>query len=219
MAEYWRRSFVNDFEVHPSRVVNIGCGVNIEVPPIVEKDYSRKHVVFIGIDFSRKGGDNLVKAFQSLLTRHPDATLHIVGPRKVPSVLSGSGLNNIEFAGYLSREDPQQRAKLLTILQNGTLLMLPSLYEPFGVGVLEGMLYRMPVIATNGWSFPDFVTRETGLTLDRPDDIQEMADKMDVFLSDPSRSERAGNCGRELVTGHYTWNHVVSRLYQEILPN
>lgn len=219
MAEYWRRSFVDDFGVDPSRVVNIGFGVNVDIPPVFEKDYSRKHVVFIGTDFARKGGDNLVRAFQSLVKKHSDATLHIVGPRETPAVLSEPGLKNIEFHGYLSRENPEHKARLLGILQKGTLLMLPSLYEPFGSAPLEGMLYRMPVITTNNWSFPDFVTSDTGLMLDRPSDAKEMADKMDVFLSDPARSERAGNCGRKLVMGQYTWDHVVSRLRKEVLAN
>ena len=216
MAEYWRRSFIEDFDVGPERVVNIGVGVNIEVPPIAPKDYSRKQIVHVGIDFARKGGENLVKAFRLLQSRHPDATLHIVGPPTMPAVLRQQSFRNVEYHGSLSREVPDQKAKLLEILNRGTLFVLPSLYEPFGNAALEAMLFRMPVIATNNWSFPDFVTTANGSLLDRPGDEKELAEKMDAYLSDPSRSQESGNAAREMVVGRYTWDRVVDALQREI---
>ena len=216
MAEYWRRSFIEDFGVDPRRVVNIHVGVNVEIPAVVSKDYTRKHIVFVGIEFTRKGGDHLVKAFRLLQTRHPDATLHIVGPATIPAGLRQSGLRNVEFHGRLSREVPEQRARFLNVMQKGSLFVLPSLYEPFGIAALEAMLYRMPVIATRNWSFPDFVTCTTGLLLDRPADEQELAEKIDGFLSDPSRSEASGNAGRAMVLSRYTWDRVVEAMQREI---
>jgi glycosyltransferase involved in cell wall biosynthesis len=216
MAEYWRRSFIEDFSVEPRRVVNIGVGVNIEIPSVVPKDYSRQQVVYVGIDFARKGGENLVKAFRLLQVRHPDATLHIIGPPTMPSILQQPGLRNVEYHGQLSREVVEQKTKLLEVLNSGTLFVLPSLYEPFGNAALEAMLFRMPVIATNNWSFPDFVTSATGLLLEKPSDENEIAEKMDVFLSDPSRSEEAGNAARDVVLRRYTWDRVVDALHGEI---
>jgi glycosyltransferase involved in cell wall biosynthesis len=216
MADYWRRSFIDDFGVHPNRVVNIHVGVNVDIPPAIGKDYTRKHIVFVGIDFTRKGGDHLVDAFRLLQTRHPDATLHIVGPATIPAALRQPGLRNVEFHGMLSREVPEQRARFLNVMEKGTLFVLPSLYEPFGNAALEAMLYRMPVIATNNWSFPDFVTCTTGTLLERPADKKEVAEKVDAFLSDPSRSEASGNAAREMVLGSYTWDRVVARLQHEI---
>jgi glycosyltransferase involved in cell wall biosynthesis len=216
MADYWRRSFIDDFGVEQSRVVNVGVGVNIEVPPLVAKDFAQKHVVFIGIDFARKGGENLMRAFRLVQDRHPDATLHIVGPPTPPAALKHRGLRHVEYHGMLSREVRAQHARLLAILNKGTLFVLPSLYEPFGNAALEAMLFRMPVIATRNWSFPDFVTDKTGMLLERPDDEQEMSEKMDAYLSDPVRSEESGNAGREMVLARYTWGRVVAAIQREI---
>jgi glycosyltransferase involved in cell wall biosynthesis len=216
MSEYWRRSYIEDFGVQPRRVVNIGTGVNIEIPPVTPKDYSRKQVVYVGIDFPRKGGETLVKAFRLLQKRHPDATLHIVGPPTIPAALQRPDLRNAEYHGFLSREVPDQKAKLLEVLNKGTLFVLPSLYEPSGNAALEAMLFRMPVIATKDWTFPDFVTSATGSLLDRPADEKEMAEKMDAYLSDPVRSEESGKAGREMVLGRYTWDQVVAAIQREI---
>lgn len=216
VSEYWRRSFIDDFGVAADRVVKLGIGVNVDVPPDLDKDYSTKNVVFVGVDFRRKGGDGLVSAFQLLVARHPTARLHIVGPREVPSILKESGHRNVVYHGFLSRDHPIQRNKLLGLLQEGTLLVLPSLYEPFGIAPLEAMLYKMPVIATNHWSFPDFVRPDVGLLIDAPTDRVEIFEKMDVFLRDPDLSKRAGEAGRRLVMSEYLWDHVVDRLLHEI---
>ena len=216
MSEYWKRSFIEDFGVEPARVVNVRVGVNVEIPPPSAKDYARKNVVFIGIDFSRKGGEHLVAAFKNISAKHPDARLHIVGPKSIPGVLNESGLRGVEFHGHLSRENPAERERLLKILREGTLFVLPSLYEPFGIAALEAMLYCMPVIATNDWSFPDFVTPDTGLLLDDPSDHDEFAGKLDAFLSDPDRSARAGRVGRALVEKKYVWGGVAERLAVEM---
>jgi alpha-maltose-1-phosphate synthase len=151
-------------------------------PALVPKGYSCKQVVYVGINFTRKGGETLARAFQLLQNRHPDATLHIIGPPTVPAALQEPGLRNVEYHGLLSREVCAQKAKLLEVLNKGTLFVLPSLYEPFGNAAIEAMLFRMPVIATNNWSFPDFVTSSTGLLLDRPTDQTELAEKMDAYL-------------------------------------
>jgi starch synthase len=216
LADYWRRSFVEDFGVDPARVVNVAYGVNVDVPPEEKKDYGAKHVVFIGVDFPRKGGEHLVRAFAKLLDRHPTATLHVIGPTAPPAALNAGGVRNVEFHGFLSRENPAQKARLLDVLRKGTLLVLPSLYEPFGNAVLEGMLYQMPAVVTDDWSFPDFVTEETGLRVRNPADEDELAEKLDVFLSDPARAESAGNAGRRLVLARYTWDQVVARMTKEI---
>jgi glycosyltransferase involved in cell wall biosynthesis len=216
MAEYWRGSFIEDFGVDPRRVVNIGVGVNIEIPPVRPKDYSRKQIVYVGIDFARKGGEHLVNAFRLLQKRHSDATLHIVGPPTIPAALQQPGLRNVQYHGALSREVPMQHAKLLDLLNKGTLFVLPSLYEPFGNAALEAMVFRMPVVATNNWSLPDFVTSATGLLVDRPTDEREIAEKMDAYLSDPARSEESGNAGRAMVLRRYTWDSVVAAIEREI---
>ena len=216
MSDYWKRSFIEDFGVAPQRVAKIGFGVNVDIPSPAEKDYSKKNIVFIGIDFPRKGGDHLIAAFRRVLQKHPDARLHIVGPAAAPVALKAPGLSNIEFHGHLSRENPGEKDRLLRLLNDGTLFVLPSLYEPFGNAALEAMIYGMPVIATNDWSFPDFVTPETGLLLENPADTAELADKLDVFLSDPDRSARAGRAGRALVSSEYTWERVVERLADEV---
>lgn len=217
MSEYWRKSYIDNYGIAPEKVVNIRTGVNIQPPVNLVKDFSKKKIVFVGIDFKRKGGENLLRAFKGVRTWHPDATLDIVGPKTIPEMLTDDQFNKgVTFHGYLSREVPEEQNKLEQILRDGTLFILPSLYEPCGNAVLEAMLYKMPAIATNDWSFPDIITEATGRLFTDPNDSTELQNAIEWFLNRPEAAQTMGETARGMVLSRYTWNHVVNNITQQI---
>jgi glycosyltransferase involved in cell wall biosynthesis len=221
MSEYWRKSFIEDFFVPQDKVKNIGYGVNIDIPAPNIKDEDSKNIVFIGIDFDRKGGSNLIKAFKNIVNmkNHSRASLHIVGPRQLPPSISSSGISSdrLKFHGYLSRESPADLKLLQSILNAGNIFVLPSRYEPFGNACLEAMLYGMPVLATDNWSFPDFVLPDiTGALLSDPDNIEELTEQISAMLSNPEKTKTMGQNGRKLVIDNYTWESTTQKMYSTI---
>ena len=62
MSEYLRRSFINNYGISAEKVVSIGAGINLDRLPEIdtEKDYSVGNVLFIGVDFERKGGNEVL---------------------------------------------------------------------------------------------------------------------------------------------------------------
>lgn len=212
MSEYWRNSFINDFGVDENKVINVGFGVNIDIPAAYIKDFSRKEILFIGIDFSRKGGDILVEAFSKLRTKHKDAILHIVGPHSPPSVLNEFPSDGIIFHGFLSKADPSEADKLSQLLQQSTISVLPSLYEPFGNSVLESMINQMPAVVSNNWSFTDFVIPGKTGELITTGNVDELSEAIDYYLSDANIRAQHGANARESIINKYTWDHVACNL-------
>ena len=210
MSEYLRQSFVDDFGVSPSRVWNVGAGPNFEVPKeLPPKDYERKKILFVGIDFDRKGGTQLVQAFRLVRSRHPRAELHIVGPSRRPEVLRDD-TNGIVFHGHLSRQDPSQREEFFRLMRECTLFVLPSRYEPYGVAVVEAMSFGIPVLATDRWAFPEMIG-DTGALFEL-DDVDGMAERMDWMLEDPGRRSEMGRRARERVLDRFSWEKVAERM-------
>ena len=218
MSEYWKTSFIENFDVPEEKVINVGFGVNIDIPEPQEKDLNAKNIVFVGIDFLRKGGESLVEAFREVVANpvHKDAQLHIVGPKVIPDILLRPGAPaGILFHGFLSREIPGDKAKLEAILAKGNIFVLPSLYEPFGNAGLEAMLYGMPVIAANNWSFPDFVIPgKTGALLERAADSAELANAIIKYLDNPTIAAEQGANGYALVTKKYSWQNTIKNISQ-----
>ena len=212
MSEYLRRSFVEDFGVSESKVVNIGGGVNLtEIPEVShEKDYTTQQVLFVGVEFDRKGGPQLLEAFRHVRAARPDATLHIVGPHRLESV--GKLGNGVIFHGFLDRKNPAQAAILRQLFSDAVLFVMPSLYEPFGIAPLEAMTYQVPCILTNRWAFPEMVQSGVSGELVEPADQEGLTDRIMYLMDRPDLLRQYGAISRKRVMQKYTWESVVSNL-------
>jgi glycosyltransferase involved in cell wall biosynthesis len=216
MSDYLRSTFIESFGVAPSRVKTIGAGINFESLPEVtaHKTYDTKKLLFIGANFQRKGGPQLLQAFQQVRTAHPSAELYIVGPRNLtlPAEVSAG----VVYVGFLSKKDPAQMRRLAEILATASLFVMPSLYEPFGIAPLEAMAHGIPAVLTNAWAFPEMVTPGVNGELVKVGDAGDLAEKLIALLNDPSRLAAMGAAGRAIVESRFTWPVVVGRLKAEL---
>ena len=216
MSDYLRHSFINDLGVLPERVATIGAGVNLDaIPePIEDKRYDSMEVLFIGVDFPRKGGWTLLNAFQAVRDKHPRAVLHIVGPKSltIPPGLDGG----VIVHGYLSKSVPDDRRRLDDLMKRCCLFVMPSLYEPFGIAPLEAMVHQLPCLVTDGWALRELVT--PGLTGDLVEcgSVDDLQAKLAGLLSAPDRLRQMGAAGRRFALENYTWDRVIARLLETI---
>lgn len=210
-SEYLRKSFIAEFGVDERRVVSVGGGVNIEeVPPAYEdKNYDRREILFVGVDFGRKGGPELLSAIRIVRETFPDARLHIVGPHQLPS---GANEPGIVFHGNLNKSIPAQRDQLYRLYRESSVFVLPSKYEPFGVAPLEAMLFQLPCIVTDGWALREFVTPNVNGALVEKGSVDSLAVAITGLLKSPEQLAVMGRRGRDLVLDNYLWPKVVGRI-------
>jgi glycosyltransferase involved in cell wall biosynthesis len=216
MSEYLRRSFVEDYGVPASRVSNIGAGINLDrVPePLPDKRYDTKQLLFIGADFVRKGGRQLLEAFRHVHEIHPDATLHIVGPQHLN--LPPGQSQGIEFYGFLDKTNPDDARTLRELFGKCCLFVLPSLYEPFGIAPLEAMAHQIPAVVSRGWALEEMVTPGISGAHVEPGAVEDLVERLKMLLADPDSLREMGAAAREHVLRRYTWTQVVARMMTEI---
>jgi starch synthase len=212
MSDYLRESFIRDFGVPAERVVNVGAGMNLDRLPEyqVDKTYTSREVLFIGVDFPRKGGWELLRAFRAVREKWSDAVLHLVGPRQLslPANLQGG----VVCHGFLNKSDPAQKAQLEQLFHRCVLFVMPSLYEPFGIAPLEAMVHQLPCILTNRWALREMVV--PGLTgeLVECGSVEDLTEKLRDLLREPQRLKEMGDEARLLALEHYTWDKVAERM-------
>jgi starch synthase len=211
-SDYLRDSFLSDFGISPSRVVNVRAGVNLDriPPPQTGKNYDSKQILFIGIEFERKGGWNVLEAFRILRQKHKTAKLHIVGPRTLtlPAELS----QGVEYHGHLDKANPTHMKILNQLFGQASLFVMPSLNEPFGVAPLEAMINHVPVIVTGRWALKEIVKSGFNGALVEPDNIDDLYETMSRLLDAPEDLRRMGRNGREFVLSTYTWEHTARQI-------
>jgi glycosyltransferase involved in cell wall biosynthesis len=212
MSEYLRQSFIHGFGVPEHRVFNVGAGLNYTSIPAmpVHKDYDSAEILFVGVEFERKGGRQLLQAFADVIRQIPRARLHIVGPTSV--VIPQHLQNNVAFHGFLNRSNPAGARKMDGLFERCSILLLPSLYEPFGIAPLEAMARGMACIVTDAWALREMVRPNVNGELVQPGDVEELAFKIVRLLSAPDEIRRLGTAGREIVLARYTWPSVAQRI-------
>ncbi len=129
--------------------------------------------LYVGRAKPHKNLRGLLRAFRRAIARQP-AVLVIAGPPPPADLLQEAtrlGVENeVRFVGYVSEPE------LPLYYQAATAVILPSLYEGFGLPALEGMACGTPVIASNRAAVPEVVD-DAGLLVD-PDDEEAIADAM-----------------------------------------
>lgn len=215
MSDYLKDSFINDFKIEEKKIKTIGAGINLDpIPEVSKKDYGSTTLTFIGVDFHRKGGLDVLRAFRSVREKYPKATLNVVGPRNL--TIASEYASGVIYHGFLSKRDPAQKERLEKILRDSVLFLMPSHYEPFGIAPLEAMTYQIPCVLTDAWAFPEMVKPGVNGDLVKLGDVNELTDKIIDLLQNPDQLQTMGKAARESVLRKYTWQHVVSELIKEI---
>ena len=202
VASGWAaRSIVQDYGMPESKVKVVGFGANLEIRK-VSRDWTRPRFLFVGMDWGRKRGDDVVRAFVQLRTLHPEATLDLVGdhpPIDVPGVLGH---------GPLERRSGEDQRRLVQLFAQATCLVLPSIVEPFGIVHVEAGSFGIPSIGTTVGGAPEAMG-PGGITVPPGDDAALMGAML--HLAEPAAARRLG----DLALAHartFTWTAVARRV-------
>jgi len=180
-----------------------------------------KVVGFVGRLTRDKGVPELLKAFDQILEREPEAYLLLVGwfdngEDELPPALREriKAHPQIHCTGYVPDPLPYYRAM--------DVMVLPTWREGFPNVVLEAAATGIPVVTTLSTGSRDSVVPEvTGLLIPPgiPEAISEAVCKL---LADPERAQRMGAAARAWVLEHYVDEHVMhltSSFYQSLLAS
>ena len=146
----------------------------------------QKYIIFVSQYFKHKNHRRLIQAFSKIVDRigaNENLKLVLVGNMKRAEgelekfAAQYSIKNNIIFTGGISDKDLQ------ILLSNALCFVHPSLYEGFGMPVVEAMASGIPVACSNQTSLPE-VAGEAALYFD-PYNIDEMADAISKIVENP----------------------------------
>lgn len=200
------RSLVEQYDCDPQRVtcVYAGSNVNFGDEPPINNGYRNKNILFVGIDWERKGGPDLIAAFRRVLRVHPDAHLTIVGC--TPRVDEP----NCDVVGRVPL------SQMNDYYRHASIFCLPTRLEPFGIVFIEAFAHRLPIVATRVGAIPDFVIPGESGYLVESGDRSGLADALINLLDDPALCQLFGQRGYEIVREKYTWGQVGRRLQESI---
>jgi glycosyltransferase involved in cell wall biosynthesis len=179
-------------------------------------DPARSYALFVGTLEPRKNVPLLLEAF-ALLRRELDAQLLLVGARgwldePVFAAYSRSGLGDAaRFLGSLSEAD------LAVLYSHAGVFVLPSLYEGFGLPVVEAMACGAPVVCSNAGPLPE-VAGDAAMLLP-PENANAWARAMLEVMTDARLAQSLRQRGLEHARG-FSWERAAlatREVYREAL--
>jgi 1,4-alpha-glucan branching enzyme len=191
------------------------------VTPIsLPKTESSSHVIlYVGRLVAEKGVQHLLAAFARLCGMFRDLKLCIAGTGPHQKELYQLAIHlkiadRIEFKGFVSEKTRNQ------LFSECQVAVFPSLYEPFGIAVLEAMTAGVPVIAAHTGGMTETVRHEeTGLFF-APGDVADLANCLTRILQNPEWAKEMGRRAQKIVEQDYTWNIAAQqtiRVYEKAL--
>lgn len=157
VSETTKLDLLNEFKIDSNIVHVTELGVNVNVNKLNNKILPEiGYMLFVGTLEPRKNLFNLLSAYATLSKKEKElAKLKIVGTRGWGNenynelILSLGLIEYVEFLGYVSE------VELDTLYKNALCLVMPSLYEGFGLPILEAMIRGTPVLTSNVSSMPE----------------------------------------------------------------
>ncbi len=154
-----------------------------------------RRILFIGHPFYLKGVDLLLRAFNDITAEFPDVALRIVGylPEKDAFRHLFERNARIEFVG------PVMPDKVMGLLADCYVLVLPSRSEGMPRVLIEAMASGRPIIASNVGGIPHYIRHgETGILFER-EDVEALKKALRDVLGDEDYATRLGRNGRRYV--------------------
>jgi glycosyltransferase involved in cell wall biosynthesis len=211
MSEQLRRSFLDDFGQAPEKVVTVGAGANVAISEPPARDWSPPRFLFVGKQWERKGGPVVLRAFARLLDDVPDARLAIVGPTELSVDVAG-----VEVFGRVTAGAGSGPSRMAGLYARATAFVMPSLYEPLGVAVLEAMAAGLPCIGSTGGALPELIDEGATGYLVPPDDEDALLDRMRELARNPDLCRSLGEAGAARYRERFTWDAVAERMLAAI---
>jgi len=210
------RDLVVHFGVAPERirVAHLGGPSVREITPdpAVRVRYSlpERYFLFVGTLQPRKNIGRLLEAFAQA-TGPADRQVGLVlagqpgvGASALRARAAALGIaERVRWLGYVAAEH------LPSLYAGATAFVFPSLYEGFGMPVLEAMAWGTPVIAANTSSLPE-VVGPAGLLID-PCDVDGLARAMRRLLDDRALRDRLIAAGRERAQ-QFSWDRCAAQV-------
>jgi glycosyltransferase involved in cell wall biosynthesis len=205
-SEHTKRDIVDHFGLNPRNIHVIPLGYDtenfrpIDSPKTLAHYGLRKgeYIATVGNATFRKNHETLIVALGKIHERVPHR-LVLAGPvspeqeRRLKSVARAHGVEDrLVFPGYVPYSD------LPALYSGAALFAYISLYEGFGLPVLEAMACGTPVVASNTTSIPE-VAGQAAILVD-PVNCEEIAAAMDLILNDTNRRDSLRAAGLERVT-------------------
>ena len=209
VSNYTKKDILRYFRVEPKKIEVIYEGtpekiINFQLSIF---NINKPYLLYVGNAYPHKNLERLISAFKKLSQQKKDLQLVLVGEMDYfyqRLQREFANVKNVIFTDFISDKE------LVSLYQNASLYVFPSLCEGFGLPALEAMTYCLPVVSSQAACLPEVLGQAA--VYFNPEDIEEMVEKIKQVLEDKELQEKLIQQGKKVIQ-KYNW----SKMAQETL--
>jgi glycosyltransferase involved in cell wall biosynthesis len=219
ISENTKRDYINYYGADERKIEVIHHGISKQRQPIYDQRMElNPYILFVGIRemwrFDYKNFLRFAKAFSIVSAKFPSLRLICTGsPCSLEEKKELTALNIFDKTRFIFATE-QGMGQLY---HDAEMFVYPSIYEGFGMPILEAMLYDCPLVLSNTSCFPE-IAQNAGLYFN-PYDVDDMADKITTMLLDSELRKEHIKRGQKRLT-HFSWEKCAEehiKVYKSLL--
>lgn len=212
------------YGIDPAKIDVAYNGAHEEYKPLsirereeVKKQFAEgcEYFVFAGALHPRKNIVNLLKAFVAFKKRFRSNMKLVIAGRlawkyeEVTEMKENMPFKeDVKWVGYMNVDE------LSKVIGAAYVLVYPSLFEGFGIPILEALQCNVPAIVSNTSSMPE-VAGDAALLVD-PNDVQDIANKMEQIYKDENLRAKLITAASEQVK-KFNWDKAADQLWDSMM--
>ena len=165
-------------------------------------------LLFVGVEWQRKGGDTALSVAQALNAQGWETELHVVGC--VPPVDDLPSF--VKVHGFIDRTVPAGQAEIAELFQSAHFLIFPTRADTFGVVLSEAASFGVPALATDVGGIASVVKENiTGKTFSLESQPDEYCQFVITYLTDMSQYRSLARATFDHFENHMSWSAIGDR--------
>jgi glycosyltransferase involved in cell wall biosynthesis len=218
-SEWAANSAISDYQADAAKIEVIPFGANLDEPPLATEVLSQKHtsscrLLFIGRDWSRKGGDIAFQTLTCLNERGVNAELVVVGTTPPPEIKH----EKLRVIPYLNKNVPQQRKQLDELFLKSNFFIFPTRADCSPIVICEANAFGLPVFTTDVGGIPTIIKNgRNGYMLPLSASGEDYANLIVEKFSDKGVYDNLARSSREEYDTRLNWDKWAESLHQVIM--
>jgi len=203
-SSHWAANYVNEFYKPQGKVFVNAYGANINEeninykPKTIDKNKEIK-LLFIGVEWERKGGKIIFETFLELLKNY-NVKLTVCGC--IPPVKHQS----MTVIPFLNKNDKNDFKKFNSLMEESHFLFVPSEAECYGIVFCEASAYGVPSISRNTGGISGAVQNNiNGILLEPKETFQAYVEVFKNLIENPLKYEKLSQSSRDLYLNKLNW--------------